>query len=192
MGLEFQGSVTTGVISAVNRVLNKGESNMKLIQTDAAINPGNSGGALVNADGKVIGINSQKIVTNAVEGMGFAIPINTVREVVDELIANGHVTRPYLGVSVFDKETAARSGYILNVDKGVYVFNVTLNGPAGRVGFHRGDIILSVDGKEVNTVGELRAAITSHKVGESIEVKYDSNGMEKTVNVTLEAQPSEG
>ena len=192
MGLEFQGSVTTGVISAVNRVLNKGESNMKLIQTDAAINPGNSGGALVNADGKVIGINSQKIVTNAVEGMGFAIPINTVRSVVEELISQGHVTRPYLGVSVFDKESAARQGYILNVDKGVYVFNVSLDGPAGRTGFRRGDIILAVGGTEVNTVGELRAAITAHKVGETVEVKYDSNGTTKTVNVTLDAQPVEG
>ena len=191
MGLEFQGSVTTGVISAVNRILNKGESNMKLIQTDAAINPGNSGGALVNADGKVIGINSQKIVTNAVEGMGFAIPINTVRDVVEDLMNHGQVIRPYLGVGVFDRESAARQGYILNIKSGVYVERVTLDGPAGRAGIRRGDIILAVAGTEVNTVGELRAAIISHKVGESVDVKYISNGATSTVSVKLDAMPKE-
>ncbi|WP_294520043.1 S1C family serine protease [uncultured Anaerovibrio sp.] len=191
MGLEFQGSVTTGVISAVNRILNKGESNMKLIQTDAAINPGNSGGALVNADGKVIGINSQKIVTNAVEGMGFAIPINTVRSVVEDLMTHGQVIRPYLGVGVFDKESAARQGYILNIKSGVYVERVTLDGPAGRAGIRRGDIILAVGGTEVNTVGELRAAIIAHKVGETVDVKYSSNGSTYTVSVKLDAMPKE-
>lgn len=191
MGLEFQGSVTSGVISAVNRVLNKGESNMKLIQTDAAINPGNSGGALVNAEGKVIGINSQKIVTNAVEGMGFAIPINTVRTIVSDLMSHGKVVRPYLGVGVYDKETAARQGYILNIKNGVYVEQVTLNGPAGRAGIRRGDIILEVAGKEVNTVGELRAAIIEHRVGETIEVKYNTGGSDQKVKVKLEAMPKQ-
>lgn len=189
MGLEFQGSVTAGVISAVNRTLQKGESNMKLLQTDAAISPGNSGGALVNADGKVIGINSQKIVTNAVEGMGFAIPINTVRAVVEDLMNHGQVIRPYLGVGVFDKATAARQGYILNIKAGVYVEQVTLNGPAGIAGIRRGDIILAIDDKVVNTVGELRAAIIAHKVGEQVEVKYITNGNTQTVKVKLEAMP---
>ena len=102
MGLEFRGSVTSGVVSALNRTLDNSDSRVKLLQTDAAINPGNSGGALVNADGEVIGINSVKLAANGVEGMGFAIPSNTVQSVIKELMDKGYVARPYLGVSVFD------------------------------------------------------------------------------------------
>ena len=189
MGLEFQGSVTSGVISALNRTLNIGERRLKLLQTDAAISPGNSGGALVNADGKVIGINSAKVAANGVEGMGFAIPINTVREVVDEIMKNGYVARPYLGVGVFDKETAARQGYELNVDAGVYVERVTINGPAGRACIQRGDIILEVGGTAVNTVADLRAAVTSHKVGETVKVKYERDNQQNTVDVSLDEMP---
>ena len=162
---------------------------LKLLQTDAAISPGNSGGALVNADGKVIGINSAKVAASGVEGMGFAIPINTVREVVDELMKNGYVARPYLGVGVFDKATAARQGYELNVDAGVYVDRVTLNGPAGRAGIQRGDIILEVGGTAVNTVADLRAAVTSHKVGDTVQVKYQRGDDKSTVDVTLDEMP---
>ena len=105
LGLEFQGSVTVGVISALNRTLDVSDKRVKLLQTDAAISPGNSGGALVNADGEVIGINSAKVSAAAVEGMGFSIPINTVQTIVNELIEKGYVARPYLGVSVFDPTT---------------------------------------------------------------------------------------
>ena len=190
MGLEFQGSVTVGVISAMNRTLSMGgERQLKLIQTDAAISPGNSGGALDNADGLVIGINSAKIAANGVEGMGFSIPINTVREVVSQLMEHGRVIRPYLGVGVFDKETAARAGYQLNVDAGVYVQNVTLQGPAGRAGLQRGDIILEVGGEKTNTVGELRAAVTAHSVGDTVPVKYIRGDETYTVDVTLDAAP---
>ncbi len=191
MGLEFQGSVTVGVISALNRTLDISERHLKLIQTDAAISPGNSGGALANADGLVIGINSAKIAANGVEGMGFAIPINTVRDIVDQLLDHGRVIRPYLGVGVYDKETAARAGYQLNVDAGVYVQNVTLNGPAGKAGIQRGDVILSVGGEKTNTVGELRAAITSHQVGDSVEIQIVRNGDKMTLNAVLEAIPEE-
>lgn len=191
MGLEFQGSVTAGVISALNRTLDIGEKRLKLIQTDAAISPGNSGGALLNADGLVIGINSAKVAANGVEGMGFAIPINTVRDVVDQLMANGHVVRPYLGVGVFDKETAARQGYQLNIDAGVYVQNVTLNGPSGRAGLQRGDVILQVGDTAVNTVAELRAAVAEHKVGDTVTVKYQRNGDTNTVDVVLEEMPQD-
>ncbi|MBQ7515896.1 MAG: trypsin-like peptidase domain-containing protein [Schwartzia sp.] len=189
MGLEFQGSVTAGVISALNRTLDIADRRLKLIQTDAAISPGNSGGALVNADGLVIGINSIKIAANGVEGMGFAIPINTVREIVDQLMNNGRVIRPYLGVGVFDKQTAARAGYQLNVDAGVYVQNVTLNGPAGKAGLMRGDIILEVGGEKTNTVSELRSAIASHHVGDTVAVKYQRGNETATVNCVLEAIP---
>ncbi len=191
MGLEFKGSVTVGVISALNRTLDISERNLKLIQTDAAISPGNSGGALANADGLVIGINSAKIAANGVEGMGFAIPINTVREIVGQIMDHGRVIRPYLGVGVFDKETAARAGYQLNVDAGVYVQNVSLDGPGGKAGLQRGDVILSVAGEKTNTVGDLRAAITSHQVGDSVEVEFIRNGEKMTVTAVLEAIPEQ-
>ena len=187
MGLEFQGSVTSGVISALNRTLDINERQLKLIQTDAAINPGNSGGALVNADGKVIGINSAKLAANGVEGMGFAIPIKGVRAIVDELMSNGKVLRPYIGVGVFDKETAARQGYRLNAEKGVYVEEITLNGPADKAGIRRGDLILEIDGKEINKVGELRAVILEHKAGDTIRVKIERDGSKNDVDVVLEA-----
>ncbi len=189
MGLEFQGSVTVGVISALNRTLDLNDRRVKLLQTDAAISPGNSGGALVNADGEVIGINSAKLATMGVEGMGFAIPINTVKAIVNELMEKGYVARPYLGVTIFDKPTAARYGYQLSIEKGVYVFQVGLDSPAGRAGFQRGDIILAIDGKEVNSVSDIRNAVAAHKVGDKVKILYDRDGRQETVEVTLEEMP---
>ena len=189
MGLEFQGSVTVGVISALNRTLDLNDRRVKLFQTDAAISPGNSGGALVNADGEVIGINSAKLATNGVEGMGFAIPINTVKTIVNELMDKGYVARPYLGVTIFDKPTAARYGYQLTLEKGVFVFQVALDSPAGRAGFQRGDIILSIDGTEVNSVTDVRNAVAAHKVGDKVKVLLDREGTQQTVEVTLDEMP---
>ena len=191
MGLEFQGSVTSGVISALNRTLDISDKLVKLIQTDAAINPGNSGGALVNADGEVIGINSAKVAANGVEGMGFAIPINTVQNIIDEIMNKGYVARPYLGVSVFDPQTAGRYGYQLNIDKGVYVFQLTLNGPCGKAGLQRGDIILKVNDEEVNSVADLRAKVASYKVGDTVKVTYDRNGASRNADVVLEEMPQD-
>lgn len=191
MGLEFRGSVTSGVVSALNRTLDNSDSRVKLLQTDAAINPGNSGGALVNADGEVIGINSVKLAANGVEGMGFAIPSNTVQSVIKELMDKGYVARPYLGVSVFDPETAARYGYSLAIDKGVYVFKLVLGGPSDKAGLQRGDIILKADGDEVNSIGDLRAKVSAHKVGDTITLTIDRNNHERTVDVTLEEMPQD-
>ena len=189
MGLEFQGSVTVGVISALNRTLDLNDRRVILFQTDAPISPGNSGGALVNADGEVIGINSIKLATNGVEGMGFAIPINTVKTIVAELMDKGYVARPYLGVTIFDKPTAARYGYQLSIEKGVYVFQVAIDSPAGRANFQRGDIILSIDGKEVNSVSDVRNEVAAHKVGDKVKVLLDREGKQETVDVTLEEMP---
>ena len=191
LGLEFQGSVTVGVVSALNRTLEIADKTVKLIQTDAAINPGNSGGALLNYDGEVIGINSAKLATTGVEGMGFAIPINTVQTIIDELIEKGYVARPYLGVTIFDKQTAARYGYQLTIDKGVYVFQIYIGCPADRAGLQRGDVILSVEGKEVNSVAEVRAEIMAKKIGDTIKVTYDRDGKENTAEVTLQEMPQE-
>ena len=190
--LGYGQSVTTGIISAKDRDVQTSEgSESGLLQTDAAINPGNSGGALVNADGEVIGINSVKLAANGVEGMGFAIPSNTVQSVIKELMDKGYVARPYLGVSVFDPETAARYGYSLAIDKGVYVFKLVLGGPSDKAGLQRGDIILKADGDEVNSIGDLRAKVSAHKVGDTITLTIDRNNHERTVDVTLEEMPQD-
>lgn len=189
MGLEFQGTVTSGVVSALNRTLDISERRLKLIQTDAAISPGNSGGALVNADSEVIGINSAKIAANGVEGLAFALPINTVKDVIDQLMKNGYVVRPYLGVGVFDKETAARAGYDLNADAGVYVQNVTPNSPAAAAGLQRGDLILKIGDEATNTVTDLRSAVNNHKVGDTVNVEIQRNGQPQTLKLTLQEMP---
>ena len=189
LGLEFQGSVTVGVISALNRTLEISDRRIKLLQTDAAINPGNSGGALVNADGMVIGINSAKIGASGVEGMGFSIPINTVQNIINELMDKGYVARPFLGVTAFDKQTALRYGYQLNIEKGVYIFRVSLDAAAGKAGLERGDVILSLDGKETNSVTELRNIIAEHKVGDKIKVRYLRDKKEHDIEITLEEMP---
>jgi serine protease Do len=189
LGLEFKGSVTAGVISALNRSLEIGERKFKLIQTDAAINPGNSGGALVSADGKVIGINSAKILSSGVEGIGFAIPINTVRPIIKELIAKGKIVRPYLGVGAMDKKMAENYGYILNIDKGVYVARVDKQGPAFKAGIQEGDVILKVAGTETNNVPDLLAALDAHAVGDKVDVLISRQGKQMTISVVLAAMP---
>lgn len=190
LGLEFKGSVTAGVISALNRSIEIGERKFKLIQTDAAINPGNSGGALVNADGVVVGINSAKISLAGVEGIGFSIPINTARPILQALIDKGRVIRAYLGVGALDKNSAARYGYELNLDKGVYVAKADKAGPAGKAGIREGDIILSVAGAETNSVADLRATLDAQAVGSKVDVVIIRNGQNRTVTVLLEEMPS--
>ncbi|MDU2063228.1 MAG: trypsin-like peptidase domain-containing protein [Sporomusaceae bacterium] len=189
LGLEFQGSVTVGVISALNRSLEIGERKFKLIQTDAAINPGNSGGALVNADGVVIGINSAKISVSGVEGIGFSIPINTARPILQSLIEKGRVIRAYLGVGVLDKNTAPRYGYTLNIDAGIYVANVTQNGPAAKAGIRQGDIITKVAGSPVNSVPDLRSVLDNQAIGSTVDVEIVRNNQTRTVSVLMEEMP---
>ena len=189
MGLEFQGSVTSGVVSALNRTLGDGDARIKLVQIDAAINPGNSGGALVNMDGKVIGINSAKIVANGVEGIGLAIPSNAVQNVISAIMEKGYVPRPYLGVSIFDQQSAASYGYQLNLKKGVYIFQVVPGGPADQAGLLNGDVITAIDGAEVNSVSDLRAKIAEHSVGDKVELTIQRGGQERKASLTLEEMP---
>lgn len=191
LGLEFRGSVTAGVISALNRTIEIGERRFKLIQTDAAINPGNSGGALVNADGVVIGINSAKISVAGVEGIGFSIPINSARPILQSIIDKGRVIRSYLGVGVLDKNTAARYGYDLNLEKGVYVAKAGKTGPAGKAGIKEGDIILKVAGQETNSVAELRSVLDTQAVGSRVNVDILRNGQPQTIAVLLEEMPAQ-
>jgi serine protease Do len=191
LGLELRNSVTAGVISALNRSIEIGERRFKLIQTDAAINPGNSGGALVNADGLVIGINSAKLAVAGVEGIGFAIPVNTARPIIQSLIDKGKVVRAYLGVGILDRNTAPRYGYQLNVDKGVYVAGVQPGGPAAKAGIREGDLILAIAGKETNTVADLRSIVEAQPVGSRVDVSVNRNGQIATRSVLLEEMPSQ-
>jgi len=191
LGLEFKGSVTTGVISALNRSLEIGERKFKLIQTDAAINPGNSGGALVNADGMVIGINSAKIAIAGVEGIGFSLPINTVRPILQSLIDKGRVVRPYLGVVIIDRNTAATYGYEFKIDKGIYILKIAKEGPASKAGLKEGDIILKVAGTGTNRVADLREAVDAQAAGSKVDVLIVRGGKEQSISVLLEEMPSQ-
>ncbi|HWR29690.1 MAG TPA: trypsin-like peptidase domain-containing protein, partial [Negativicutes bacterium] len=185
LGLELKGSVTAGVISALNRTLDIGERRFRLIQTDAAINPGNSGGALANADGEVVGINSIKIAVGGVEGIGFAIPFNTAKPIIQSLIEKGRVVRPYLGVVAFDKASAQRYGYQLNIDKGLYVFRIVPRSPADRAGVRVGDVILKLAGQDTNSLAELRSIIEAQGVGATVPVVVARNGEQFSVQTQL-------
>jgi serine protease Do len=191
LGLELKGSVTAGVISALNRTLDIGERRFRLIQTDAAINPGNSGGALANADGEVIGINSIKIAVGGVEGIGFAIPWNTAKPIILSLIEKGRVIRPYLGVVAFDKNTAQRYGYQLNIDKGLYVFRIVLGSPAARADIRVGDVILKLANVETNNLADLRSVIEAQGVGATVPVLISRNNEQFTLQVQLSEVPNE-
>lgn len=185
LGLEFRGTVTVGVISALNRTLDDVEQQIKLIQTDAAINPGNSGGALCTADGKVIGINSAKIAKAGVEGMGFAIPINQVKVIVSQLISNGHVTRPYLGLYGIDKPLAARNGISWDHNGGIYVYKIADGSPLDGSDIVRGDYIMQINGKATNSLSELRNVMMNYKPGDKVTITYEHSGHTRTAVVVL-------
>lgn len=185
LGLEFRGTVTVGVISALNRTLDDVEQQIKLIQTDAAINPGNSGGALCTADGKVIGINSAKIAKAGVEGMGFAIPINQVKAIVSQLISNGHVTRPLLGLYGIDKTLAARNGISWDHNGGIYVYKIADGSPLDGSDIVRGDYIMQINGKVTNSLSELRNVMMNYKPGDKVTITYEHSGHTRTAVVVL-------
>ena len=191
LGLEFRGSVTAGVISALNRSIEIGDRKYTLIQTDAAINPGNSGGALVNADGEVVGINSAKIAVSGVEGIGFAIPVNTAKPILTALAKQGRVIRPYVGASLVDKEFADRYGFDVDVHGGLLIMKLVQGGPLAAAGIQTGDIITKFAGEKVSKVAELRAKIAEHKVGDKVEVTILRNGNEMTKTVVLQEYPKD-
>lgn len=185
-GLEYMGSVTAGVISGLNRSMPlDGTNELKLIQTDAAINPGNSGGALVNAEGKLIGINTAKISGSGFEGLGFAIPVNRAKEITDNLIEFKYVKgRPSIGISInpsFNEQIAQR----YNVPAGVLVEEVMPLSGAFNAGLRRGDIITKVDGTAVTTHSELENLKNKHKVGENLKVEIYRDGATLNLEIIL-------
>ena len=185
--LGMQSSVTSGIVSAVNReVTTEDGTTYTAIQTDAAINSGNSGGALVNANGEVIGINTLKLSGDGIEGMGFAIPINSTTKVISELIEYKEVRRPYIGItgSAVSEEISTR----YNVPQGVYVESVEAGGPAEAAGLKAGDIITKIQGTDVSTVQELNNIKNTYSIGDEVTLTVYSNNEYKDVKITLQEQ----
>ena len=180
-------TVTTGIISAVNREVESDGTKYVCIQTDAAINSGNSGGALVNSDGKVIGINTLKLSGSGVEGIGFAIPINSTLDILSQLKDHNKVLRPYIGISGIDLDDSTAKRY--NLVLGVYVKTVQSFSPAEKAGLQSGDVIIQADGKDIKTMDELNEIKNSHQIGDTMKLKINRSGQEKEVTVTLEETP---
>ena len=180
-------TVTTGIISAVNREVESDGTKYVCIQTDAAINSGNSGGALVNSDGKVIGINTLKLSGSGVEGIGFAIPINSTLDVISQLKDHNKVLRPYIGISGIDLDDSTAKRY--NLVLGVYVKTVQNFSPAEKAGLQSGDVIIQADGKDIKTMDELNEIKNSHQIGDTMKLKINRSGQEKELTVTLEETP---
>lgn len=181
-------TVTTGIISAVDREVESDGTTYVCIQTDAAINSGNSGGALVNSDGKVIGINTLKLSGSGVEGIGFAIPINSTQDVIDDLIEYKKVLRPYIGIGGINLDENTVKQYKLPC-LGVYIKSVEDFSPAEKAGLQPGDIITHADGKEISNMDELNEIKNTHKIGDTMTLKINRNGNVKDVTVTLDEMP---
>ena len=184
-GLDYQNTTTKGVISALDRKLST-SSLTKYIQTDAAINPGNSGGPLVNYYGQVVGITTSKIVSETYEGMGFAIPSQTVKNIVDTLVKNGYVEgRVKIGISGIAVTSDQASNY--NIPQGIYVQSIVSGGPCDGTSLKEGDIITEVDGKTITSFADVYAILETHKPGNKIKVKYYcSSSGDGEVEITLQ------
>ena len=196
LGLQFQNTVTCGIISALDRKVTINDNTMTLIQTDTAINNGNSGGPLINSSGQVIGINSAKMASTysgeaTVEGIGFAIPMSEAKSIVDDLINYGYVTgRPQLGISCQDVTEAVSQAY--NIPVGAYIFSVTAGGAADQAGLQPGDVITGIQDQTISTTEELNAVKNQYKAGDTITLTYVRAGETKKVDVTLaEVQQTE-
>ena len=196
LGLQFQNTVTCGIISALDRKVTINDNTMTLIQTDTDINNCNSGGPLINSSGQVIGINSAKMSSTysgeaTVEGIGFAIPMSEAKSIVDDLINYGYVTgRPQLGISCQDVTEAVSQAY--NIPVGAYIFSVTAGGAADQAGLQPGDVITGIQDQTISTTEELNAVKNQYKAGDTITLTYVRAGETKKVDVTLaEVQQTE-
>ena len=186
--VNMNSTVTTGIVSAVNRKITDSDGKTyTCIQTDAAINSGNSGGALVNSEGKVIGINTLKLSGTGIEGIGFAIPINSTTDITSQLIQYSKVKRPFIGISGIDLNAETAKTY--NLVEGVYVKSVEDFSAAEKAGLKAGDVIIEVEGKSIKTMDELNEVKNSHKIGDELKLKINRNGTEKEITLTLGEQP---
>lgn len=193
LGVEFANSVTQGIISSEERTMNvqtsQGVTEATVIQTDAAINPGNSGGALIDLNGNLIGINSMKISRSDVEGIGFAIPSNEVNNIIKDIMDDGKVTRPYIGISMIsidDIPNQYKKELNLTTDKGVYISEVDKKADNG---LKKDDVITKVDDKDVSDVSDIKNYIYNEKKpGDKIIIKYIRDGKTHTTKITLKEQ----
>ena len=188
IGYEFQRTVTSGIISGVNRTIKIEEEERSsyledLIQTDATINPGNSGGPLINADGEVIGVNSIKITS--AEGIGFASPINLIKPILQSYLQTGEFEEASLGIYAYDKEVIPYLDNTINIEEGIYVIDVIPNGPASNVGIMPNDIILKIDGKPLNKMTELRSYIYTKKPEQEVTLQILRRGIITPVKIKL-------
>ena len=181
---------TTGVVSNLGRSIeeNTGVVLNDIIQTDAAINAGNSGGPLLDTAGQVVGINVA-IASNA-ENIGFAISTDTAIPVVQSIITEGKVVRPWLGVTVTTVTSTIQQYYNLSINTGALITSVTSSSPANKAGLRAGDVITKVDNEDISTAAELISAIRSHQIGDQVEIVYYREGVQKVANATLEGSPS--
>ena len=192
IGFEFRRTVTSGIVSATNRTikLEEGESQTymsNLIQTDATINPGNSGGPLILPNGDVIGINTVKI--SSAEGIGFAIPINVVKDIVQSFESTDGFDEAYIGIAAYDKEVIPYlSSSATTFEKGIYVAKITPNGPASKTDLEEGDIINKIDGEELNTMNDLRRFIYKKNPGDAVKLEISRGKINRTIEVTLGAR----
>lgn len=186
--LGMQSSITCGVISAVNRKITDSDGKQfTLIQTDAAINSGNSGGALVNSQGQVIGINTLKLQGTGIEGMGFAIPINSTEDITSQLIQYSKVKRPYIGITGMDlDEKTAKAN---NLVVGIYVKAIDDFSAAEKGGIKIGDVIIEADGQKITTMDELNELKNKHSIGDEMKIKVNREGQEKDLTLKLGEQP---
>lgn len=189
LGFDLKNTVTGGMVSGLNRNITINDKAMTLIQTDAAINSGNSGGPLINKYGQVIGINSSKMSNSysmseaSIEGIGFAIPSNTVSKVVDDIVELGYVEKPQLGISC--RPVTEDIAEMYNMPVGVYVIETTEGGAAEKAGLTKGDIITAIDGTTVKTPDELTNEKNKHNPGDTVEITFVRNGEEQKVKLTL-------
>ena len=190
IGYEFRRTVTSGIISAKNRTIKIEEEDKQsymtdLIQTDATINPGNSGGPLITPSGQVIGINTVKI--SSAEGIGFAVPINIVKPIIESFKNTGNFEEATVGIYAYDKEVIPylNSSFNANFDKGIYVAQIIKNGPASNTELKEGDIIESIDGKDLNTVNDLREYIYTKKPNDEVTLKIVRGKINREIKLTL-------
>ena len=188
IGVEFQRTVTSGIISGINRTVKIQDENESsymddLIQTDATINPGNSGGPLINSAGEVIGINTVKI-TEA-EGIGFAVPINIVKPIIESFKNNGEFNEAYLGIFAYDKNVIPYLDSSIDFNSGIYVAQISVDGPSYNSGLKTGDIITKIDETEVNKMSELRTYIYNKSIGDEVKLTILRNDREKVISIKL-------
>lgn len=188
IGYQFQRTVTSGIISAINRTVRIDENGKStymedLIQTDAGINPGNSGGPLINPDGKIIGINSVKIAS--AEGIGFAVPINIVKPIIEKYMKEGKFEEASLGIFAYDKEIIPYIDEKIEIQRGIYIAQISLDSPAAKTGLKVGDVITKIDNLELSKMSDLRSYIYTKSPGDEVNLSIYRNKREIQIRVKL-------